>query len=278
MTRANTTPKPHAGPVRACPARRRPPFDVVGAAALAAARLPRLMPVAVRENARAKNVVLRLIPGQGLVITAPVGLPPGRLAEAVGAKSAWIAATWDRLAAEGIPPQPGATAARPEKIVLTAFDRQWDVAYAARHRDGCLLTARGPQSLLVSGAVDDMHAVAGVLTTFCRDRGGLLLKEALARVSRETGLSYAGATIRAQRTRWGSCTARGRISLNFTLAFLPWELCRLVLVHELCHTRELNHSARFWALVEEHVPGCRALDAKLAAARHYLPGWLGAAD
>ena len=56
---------------------------------MAAARLPRPMPVAVRENARAKNVVLRLIPGQGLVITMPVGLPPSRLAEAVGARSAW---------------------------------------------------------------------------------------------------------------------------------------------------------------------------------------------
>ncbi|WP_207214024.1 M48 family metallopeptidase [Solidesulfovibrio carbinolicus] len=278
MTRANTTPKPHSGPVRACPARRRPPFDAAGAAALAAARLPRPMPVAVRENARAKNVVLRLIPGQGLVITMPVGLPPSRLAEAVGARSAWIAAAWDRLAAEGTPPQPGAAALRPERIVLTAFDRQWDVAYAARARDGCLLTVRGPESLLVTGAVDDMGAVAGVLTMFCRDRGGMLLKDALARVSQETGLPFAGATIRAQRTRWGSCTARGRISLNFTLAFLPWELCRLVLVHELCHTRELNHSARFWALVEEHVPGCRVLDAKLASARHYLPGWLGATD
>ncbi len=277
MTRANTSPKPSSGPVRERPARRRPPFDAAGAAALAAARLPRPMPVAVRENARAKNVVLRLIPGQGLVVTMPVGLPPARLAEAIGARSEWIAATWDRLAAEGRPPEPGLTAPRPENIVLTAFGRQWDVAYAARDRDGCLLTARGPRSLLVSGAVDDMRAVAGVLTLFCRDRGGALLKEALARVSQETGLPYAGATIRAQRTRWGSCTARGRISLNFTLAFLPWELCRLVLVHELCHTRELNHSARFWALVEEHVPGCRALDAKLAAARHYLPGWLGVA-
>lgn len=277
MTRANTTPKPSSG-LRACPAKRRPPFDAAGAAALAATRLPRPMPVTVRENARAKNVVLRLLPGQGLVITTPVGLPPSRLAEAVGARSDWIAAAWDRLAAEGRPPEPGQTFLRPESIVLTAFDRQWAVAYAARERDGCLLTVRGPESLLVSGAVDDRRCVAGVLTMFCRDRGGALLKDALARVSRETGLPYAGASVRAQRTRWGSCTARGRISLNFTLAFLPWELCRLVLVHELCHTRELNHSARFRALVEEHVPGCRALDARLAAARHYLPGWLGAAD
>ena len=86
-------------------------------------------------------------------------------------------------------------------------------------------------------------------------------------------------TIRAQRTRWGSCTAKGRVSLNYTIAFLPPELCRLVLVHELCHTVELNHSARFWDLVEKFVPGCREMDARLNSARHYLPLWLeGAAN
>jgi predicted metal-dependent hydrolase len=236
------------------------------------------MPVTVRENARAKNVVLRLVPGRGLVITSPAGLPPARLAEAVSARRDWIAATWDRLCAEGLPPEPGLTAARPEKIVLTAFGREWAVSYAARDRPGCVLSVRGPAAVSVVGAVDDMRAVAGVLTLFCRDRAGTLLKQALAETSRETGLAYTGVGIRAQRTRWGSCTMRGRISLNFTLAFLPWELCRLVLVHELCHTVELNHSPRFWALVEAHIPGSRELDAKLATARHYLPGWLGAAS
>lgn len=137
---ANTTPKPHSGPVRACPARRRPPFDAAGAAAAAAARLPRLYAVAVRENARAKNVVLRLIPGQGLVITAPVGLPPSRLAEAVGARSDEDRRRLGPAGRRGPPARPGLPPLRPEKLVLTAFDRQWDVAYAARDRAGCLLT------------------------------------------------------------------------------------------------------------------------------------------
>ena len=113
MTRANTTPKPHSGPVRACPVKRRPPFDAAGAAAAAAARLPRPMPVAVRENARAKNVVLRLIPGQGLVITAPVGLPrelaraDGTLADAPDPEAARLmqevtASVVDKLGVSGI--------------------------------------------------------------------------------------------------------------------------------------------------------------------------------
>jgi predicted metal-dependent hydrolase len=241
-------------------------------------RLPRPIPVSVRVSARARGIVLRLLPGRGLEVVAPAGVPASLLFQAVETRREWIAAMCDRLAAEGGLPGDAPEALRPDRLVLTAFARQWRLTYLAKDRPGCLLSARGPGELTVAGAVDDPAAVAGALAGFCRERAGELLRPALAAAGRESGLAYADATIRAQRTRWGSCTAKGRISLNYTIVFLPWELCRLVLLHELCHTVELNHSPRFWALLERHVPGCRALDARLNTARHYLPLWIGQAD
>lgn len=238
-----------------------------------AALLPRPVPVAVRTSSRVQGVSLRFLPEKGLeVVTAP-GIPADTLVKAVGQRREWLVRVCERLAAEGA--LPGILPeARPDWLVLTAFRRQWRIDYVARNRPDCRLTERGPAAVLVSGAVDDDTAVTGALTAFCREQAGRLLRQALAAASRESGLSYSGVTIRAQRTRWGSCTAKGRINLNFTLAFLPWELCRVVLLHELCHTKELNHSERFWALLERHMPGCRAIDARLATARHYLPLWL----
>jgi len=238
-----------------------------------AAFLPRPVPVVVRTSRRVRGVSLRFLPEKGLeVVTAP-GIPAVTLIRAVSQRRDWLVRVCERLAAEGALPG-SRPEANPDRLVLTAFAREWRVGYVARDRPDCLLTVRGPDAVVVSGAVADTEAVTDALIAFCRDRAGLLLRQALAAVSRESGLAYTGVTIRAQRTRWGSCTAKARINLNFTLAFLPWELCRLVLLHELCHTKELNHSGRFWALLESHVPGCRSIDARLAAGRHYLPLWL----
>ncbi|MYL81530.1 DUF45 domain-containing protein [Desulfovibrio aerotolerans] len=273
---AKTSPEQGCDTAKRALARQKAVFDPLETAALLAKELPLELPVTVRVSSRAKNVVLRLRPGRGLEVVAPAGVSVKTLLAAVSNRRDWIAAAVGRLAAEGLAARPAREFVRPTRLVLTAFGREWGVSYAARELDGCRLTLRGPGEVAVTGAVEQPRAVAGVLAAFCRDRGGALLRQALGEVSRESGLGFTGLTIRAQRTRWGSCTLRGRISLNFTLAFLPWELCRLVLYHELCHTVELNHSKRFWDLLERHVPGCRALDAQLATARHHLPGWLGA--
>ena len=71
------------------------------------------------------------------------------------------------------------------------------------------------------------------------------------------GVTYERIRIGAQRTLWGSCSARGTLSFNWRLLLTPLEVVDYVVVHELCHLRVPNHSARFWALVEQHRPSWR---------------------
>jgi metallopeptidase YgjP-like protein len=104
------------------------------------------------------------------------------------------------------------------------------------------------------GATDDAAACQTALKGWLTHKAEDHLIPWLKRVSDETGLSYSGVSIRQQQTRWGSCSSRRLISLNARLLFLPPDLVTYVLVHELCHTKHLNHSLRFWRLVESYLP------------------------
>ena len=72
------------------------------------------------------------------------------------------------------------------------------------------------------------------------------LTERVTRLAARMGVDFAGITICAQRTRWGSCSARGSLSFNCLLMLAPPEVREYVAVHELCHRKQMNHSAAFW--------------------------------
>jgi predicted metal-dependent hydrolase len=96
----------------------------------------------------------------------------------------------------------------------------------------------------------------------------------LEALSSETGIDYSRMHLRRQRTRWGSCSSRGAISLNICLLFQAPPVVRYLMIHELCHRRHMNHSQRYWRLVESLEPDWRALDAELLKGWRSVPAWV----
>ncbi|MEN9912841.1 MAG: hypothetical protein RLY66_249 [Candidatus Parcubacteria bacterium] len=91
----------------------------------------------------------------------------------------------------------------------------------------------------------------------------VILTERLEHFNRVYDFKYGRISIRDQHSRWGSCSAKGNINFNYKLILVPDELRDYVVVHELCHIGELNHSKKFWELVARAVPEYKKLQKRL---------------
>ena len=91
----------------------------------------------------------------------------------------------------------------------------------------------------------------------------VLVRERLAYFSKIYGVTPGKISIRAQKSRWGSCSRQGNLSFNYQLVLLPPKLADQVIVHELCHMLEFNHSRRFWDLVAQTIPDYKTVRREL---------------
>lgn len=80
------------------------------------------------------------------------------------------------------------------------------------------------------------------------------LPRLVARYAKEMDISYEKVFVKAQKTRWGSCSSKGNINLNCLLIIVPAYVRKYVIVHELAHRKEMNHSERFWKVVADEIP------------------------
>lgn len=97
--------------------------------------------------------------------------------------------------------------------------------------------------------MDEIRALA--------DRAMRIIPDRTAHFASLIGVTYGRITIRNQKTRWGSCSAKGNLNFNCLLMMAPPEVLDYVIVHELCHRKEMNHSPRFWSEVARVIPDYR---------------------
>ena len=97
---------------------------------------------------------------------------------------------------------------------------------------------------------EELHALAMQAKAF--------LPERVHYVAAILGVTYGRITIRSQHSRWGSCSSKGNLNFNCLLMLTPPEVRDYVIVHELCHRKEMNHSPKFWAEVESILPDYKA--------------------
>ena len=208
----------------------------------------------------------------GLVATLPKGTPVRLLHNFLEDQKDWIHSTLNELR----PQRQRLEVERhtlPEQLKLRAFDHELRLCYEKQPGTRLRLIER-EDSLLIRGQPEDPAEIHKALGSFVRRRAKAGLGEELEQLSSHHGLPYGGLSIRRQKTRWGSCSASGRINLNDKLIFLPRHLMQHVLLHELAHTRHLNHSGAFYQLLHSLDPHTTRHHQALKEAGKYVPLWL----
>lgn len=222
----------------------------------------------VRYSARAKRLILKVDAWGGVEVVAPQGVKDSAVALFVSKHAQWVSETQARVhARRTVPVQHGEV---PQTVALAALDEQWRVVWQPEAIKG-FRVRQATHELVVSGVAAEQ--VPGVLQAWLQRHATRQLLPWLAEVAAECGIDYAKAGVRAQRSRWGSCSSRGHISLNRNLLFLSPDVVRYLFVHELSHIEQANHSPRFWALVAEHMPDYKVYDRVLRHGWDHVPRW-----
>lgn len=151
----------------------------------------------------------------------------------------------------------------PTEIQLVFDNSCWPVAYD--------FDSTEVNQLVIVG--DSYEDKVWQLRNWVRQKAWFHLPPLLDQLARQTTLNYKKISIRSQKTRWGSCSSSGTISVNDQLLFLPRDTAAYLMIHELCHTQHMNHSQNFWSLVEQHCPDFRDHEAILNQAKRNIPEW-----
>jgi len=223
----------------------------------------------IRQSSRARHVNLTIHPADGLVVVVPHGFDERLIPGLIHKQRAWIEARlkkFDHISVD-------ACWQRPTHIALPAANENWAIEYRANQSTTVRFTTHQDDVLRATGAIDNEQKLRVALQRWLKRRAQHLLPPRLTELAERYGFNFTRATIRLQRSRWGSYSSRGTISLNAKLLFVPVELVDHVLLHELCHSIHPHHGEAFQTLLASLDPNHRQQRAALREAWPTIPAW-----
>lgn len=205
----------------------------------------------VRRSARARNYRIAVTPLDGVVIVYPLRLRHYRSPQSLLREhERWLLKHIDRLA---LPETPAGPLVDGDTLLYRGEPHTVRFEQGSRYEVDVQ-----EHTLVVRARAGARRTPVEVLRSWLADEARRTIEKVARDEATQIGVDYTSITVRDQRTRWGSCSRRRSLSFNWRLVLAPPEVLRSIVVHELCHLRHFNHSARFWALVERHDPDHKA--------------------
>ncbi len=204
-------------------------------------------PIVIKHNKRQKHIRLRINSDGRINVSAPAGTSNKRIQEVLKCKQSWLTSKLDltNRELEKINPLKRVYIdGMPYSVRFECAERptyHLEVDYAA-------------QTVVIYGRKKSRLETTGILEKWLRKEARQRLVRYAEQVSNETGISYKKLFLRNQKTRWGSSSTLGNISLNWRTIMAPREVQRYLIIHELVHQQFMNHSPDFWNRVVHYCP------------------------
>ncbi len=227
----------------------------------------------VRVSARARRPSIRVTPRRGVEIVLPRGMSIEHGHALAARRREWIRQTVERLRLRGLAAWEQ-TAGIPDDICFQATGTRLTVTGRTLPADQAGYVRDSAEEGIVHMGCPEGAIPAQALHGWLINQGRKHLSPWLSALAMAHDLRYQRVRVAGQHTLWGSCSARGTISLNYRLLFMPPRLARYVMLHELAHLVHRNHSRRFWATLETMCPGAAVLDRELRSGARHVPAWV----
>lgn len=230
--------------------------------------MPRKQPsfsYSLRVSSRARHVRIAIKPYLGLEVVIPKRFPQKKIPRILQQHEEWITRQLEKHQHSLQPVD------LPDCIQLSLTAEDVQISYQ---------TDLTPRLIEQAGMLRVRHQsndqATQLLRNWIRNRAKQLLPPMMTQIAAEFGFEFNKTSIRSQKSRWGSCSSSGAISLNDQLLFMPEETVRYLMIHELCHTRHMNHSTKFWKLVASCCADYKRHDKILSRGREKVPAWFSA--
>ncbi len=206
----------------------------------------------LKQSQRTRGIRLEIRSETGLTVVVPRKYTQQQVLDILRQKSRWILRHLPSNEPVQLPlftPEPG----QGDKLYFMGRPIEIDIGAAKFPTSSVVL--RGNKLLINTGTRDG--AIPAILEKWYREQAATIFAQKADSFQQAMGLHYRAIFIRGQRTRWGSCSPAGNLTLNWKLLTAPEEIIDYVVVHELSHLRHMNHSRRFWDMVEHYCPNWR---------------------
>ncbi len=201
-------------------------------------------PYKLVKSRRAKYIRIKISAIGELSVVLPWGASEKHAHGFLQKKSQWILRTLENISFDK-------SDLFPKHLDLKLLNEYWSVEYIKSEDDAIQLKQISNNHLEIKGNIDDWEFVKNTINKWCKVKAKTLFREMLESLAEEHGFHFNRLSVRSQKTRWGSCSTAKNINLNSKLLFMPENVVEYVMIHELCHTIEMNHSSNFWRLVED---------------------------